>query len=275
MLSKPGENASPSALDHIRCIVENGLRHSTLRDEIYCQLVKQVTNPTKERFGILGWELIAICTGCFAPAAFFKPLTRYLDVEREQPGEIGAWAAYCKDRLLKTADRGKRLFVPVEREVRAIQLRKPLMEVFHFMDGKQKQIPIYSSTTAEEALEFLLQMVGLAGAKGYMIYESYLLQNETESETIERSLLNSEVICTSLSRFHLFQSSFQHRDDYKPSTRFVVKRKLFLPDVPSSPSEDHLMFHQASHFLSSPLHFPLTFSTACPKTPARSSLYRC
>lgn len=115
------------------------------------------------------------------------------------------------------------------------------------MDDKQKQIPIYSSTTAEEALEFLLQMIGLKDSTGFMIYESYQITDErkNQSQTVDRSLLFSEVICTSLSKFNQFVTSFANKPHITVNTRFVVKRKLFLPfQQITNPIEDRLMFAQ-------------------------------
>ena len=244
MLTKPGANKGLEAMTHIRAVVRNGLERSTLRDEIYCQLVKQTHNNLKERCEAFMWELMAICTGCFAPSYFLKNLIKYFEDVMENSGEVGAWASYCKDRLLKTAERGKRLFVPIKKEINAVQVRKPLMEIFHFVDSKQKQIPFYSSTTYEEALEFLLQMTGLSNAVGYMVYEQYLITDEIkgESQTVERSLLASEVICTSLSKFEAFKSSFDNKPHIKADGRFLIKRKLFLGNIEKN--EENLLFHQ-------------------------------
>lgn len=121
MSSKPGDNSDITALVHVRAIIRNGLERTSLRDEIYCQLVKQ-THNAKERCEILVWELMAICAGCFAPSYFLKYLLQYLEITMESSGEIGAWASYCKDRLLKTSEQGKRLFVPIEKEIIAVQV---------------------------------------------------------------------------------------------------------------------------------------------------------
>ena len=244
-----GEDGAFKSLLHAATIIRNGLQYSSLRDEIYCQLIKQSTANPKEQHVIRIWELLAFCSGCFAPSPnFYKYLTKHFDaVAEEQSGEIGAWASYCKDRIVKVSEMGKRFFVPTDAELLAVQKRKPMMQVFHFLDGKQKQVPIYSSTTAMESLEFLLQMVGLKDAEGYMVYESYQLTSTARVETTLRSLLYSELLCNSLSKFRELETSYRDKN-VTLTTSFVIKRKLFLSPrlPPADPVEVRLQFHQTA-----------------------------
>ena len=115
------------------------------------------------------------------------------------------------------------------------------------MDGRQKKVPIYSSTTAMESLEFLLQMVGLKNPEGYMVYEHYVVLNKKTNRTdiIERSLLYSEVLCNSLSKFEALELAYPE-EEFHLETSFLIKRKLFLlpRKISNDPVEIALQFQQ-------------------------------
>jgi myosin-7 len=68
-----------------------------LKDEIYCQILKQLTENRNKTSEERGWELLWLATGCFAPsAALQKEVTMFLRTRRNQ------FAADCLIRLQKT-----------------------------------------------------------------------------------------------------------------------------------------------------------------------------
>ena len=56
-----------------------------------------------------------------------------------------------------------------------------MITMFEFCNGKQKQIPVYSSTTVAEALEFLCTMMGIEDREGYSVFECYEITKEDGS----------------------------------------------------------------------------------------------
>lgn len=78
-------------------IFEPPLKNEILKDEIYCQIIKQLTDNRNKISEERGWELLWLATGCFAPSASLqKEVTLFLRTRRNQ------FAPDCAIRLQKT-----------------------------------------------------------------------------------------------------------------------------------------------------------------------------
>lgn len=142
------------------------LSDSALRDEVYCQLMKQLTNNRIQLSEERGWELMWLVTGVFACGQqLMKELVEFL---KTRPHPI---AKECLKRVFKTHKSGPRMYTPYMVEVEAIQHRS--MQIYHkvyFPDDTDEAFEVDSSTRAAELCEQIAGRLELKNSDGFSLF---------------------------------------------------------------------------------------------------------
>jgi len=149
-------------------IYEQPLLDEVLRDEVYCQIIKQLTdNPYKiseER----GWELMWLLTGSFTCSASLQD-----DVKLFLKSKSRVWgiATDCYIRFHKTLRQGPRKYPPHLVEVEAVQ--EKTVRIFHkvyFPDDTNVAFEVESSTRAKDFCQQIATKLQLRSAEGFSLF---------------------------------------------------------------------------------------------------------
>jgi myosin-7 len=107
--------------DFSDAIIEHALQHDALRDEVYCQLMKQLTDTESRQAEERGWELFWLCAGCFTCSSTLLPeIKKFMAYY----GQTSCLAGTCLTRLAKIQLQGQRKYPPHLVEIEAIQNKK-------------------------------------------------------------------------------------------------------------------------------------------------------
>ncbi|KAA8589751.1 hypothetical protein FQN60_013116 [Etheostoma spectabile] len=154
-----------TALEKVHFIVGYAIVRRDLRDEIYCQICKQLQDNSNRNSYFRGWILLSLCLGVFPPSdRFLRYLQSFI---RFAPG---GYASYCAERLRRTIMNGVRGEPPAWLELQATKTKKPMIVSVLLMDGRSINLPVDSSSTSKEICQLLSNKVKLKDTFGFSVY---------------------------------------------------------------------------------------------------------
>ncbi|KAH9945657.1 hypothetical protein B0H21DRAFT_744108 [Amylocystis lapponica] len=97
-------------LEEERWLLGEGLTHGELRDEIYCQVTKQLNGNPNAESTFKGWQLLCVLLVTFPPSKNFETSLRsYMQqATSQQEGRVDVMAKYCLRRLAYISKKGPR-----------------------------------------------------------------------------------------------------------------------------------------------------------------------
>uniref|UniRef100_A0AAQ5XKT1 Uncharacterized protein n=1 Tax=Amphiprion ocellaris TaxID=80972 RepID=A0AAQ5XKT1_AMPOC len=154
-----------TSLEKLHIIVGYAIVRRDLRDEIYCQICKQLQDNKNRNSYFRGWILLSLCLGVFPPT---EPFQKYLQsFIRSAPR---GYASYCATRLRRTVMNGMRGEPPSWLELQATKTLQPMIVTVTLLDRRSINIPVDSATTSREICQLLASKVRLKDTFGFSLY---------------------------------------------------------------------------------------------------------
>ena len=126
----------------LQSIISKCIEREELRDELYVQLMRQITNNANREEIVRLWVLICLATAAFTPS---KQLARYfvefLRRNLRMESAISCYAQFSLDNLWpKGAVVDCRRMAASSQEINAVKNLSSLLVKFHLLDGSTKTV---------------------------------------------------------------------------------------------------------------------------------------
>ncbi|XP_018419003.1 PREDICTED: unconventional myosin-VIIb [Nanorana parkeri] len=156
-----------SMLEKLHFIAGNGILRPEIRDEIYCQICKQLSGNNNKSSYARGWILLSLCLACFPPTEkFIKYLQNFIR------GKQIAHSAVCMKQLTRVMANGARSEPPSWLELQQMKGAASLEIPIKIMNGETVVIQSDSATNAKEVCRSISQELKLTDTFGFSIYIS-------------------------------------------------------------------------------------------------------
>ncbi|CAH2301997.1 pleckstrin homology domain-containing family H member 3 isoform X2 [Pelobates cultripes] len=223
----------------IQGVLQTCLDLRPLRDEVYCQVIKQTTDPPEP--GSLNdlryWQLLTCMSCTYLPSpAVLRFLHTHLQRTQELfPGtEMEKYAEFILASLDKTKQRE---FVPSYDEISVLINREELSCMVYYPGAGTCKVQITSHTTAEELVQELTDKLNLSNSHNvFALYE--------QNSHYEQALSKATIIADTLTRFENLSCK---EKGFESRWRLYFKLYCFLniEDVAKDSLEYSFLFEQA------------------------------
>lgn len=126
----------------LQSVLSKCIEREELRDELYVQLMRQITNNTNREEIVRLWVLICLATAAFTPSkVLFRYFVEFLRRNLRKESAISCYAQFSLDNLRpKGAVVDCRRMAAGSQEINAVKNLSSLLVKFHFLDGSTKTV---------------------------------------------------------------------------------------------------------------------------------------
>ncbi|XP_032896838.1 unconventional myosin-XV [Amblyraja radiata] len=160
--------------------------HEVMKDETYCQIIKQITDNTSSKTDSIqrGWRVLYILTAYYKCSEVLKPyLFKLMETVCRMPGaSFQGIAKACHQNLKKTFQFGGRIQFPDGIELRAMVAgRSSKRQVFLLPGNVERHLKIKTCSVAVDVIEDLCTEMGLQNPEAAEEYSVFVITNKGQN----------------------------------------------------------------------------------------------
>ncbi|KAJ8356986.1 hypothetical protein SKAU_G00197800 [Synaphobranchus kaupii] len=142
-------------------------QHEELRDEIYCQIMKQMSSNTNRLSLENGWQLMWLCCGLFRPSqALLRHTQRFLESRPREP-----LASDCLQRLQGMLRMEPRKLPPHQVEIDAVlQNSTQIFHKVHFPNETEELFEVTTTTRIRDLCHSIADKLMLSSPDGLSLF---------------------------------------------------------------------------------------------------------
>ncbi|XP_041077515.1 unconventional myosin-XV-like [Polyodon spathula] len=248
--------------DYIVSILQLGKEKEDLRDEIYCQVIKQVTLNPQQESCVHGWTILTLITGFFHCSNTLLPyVTRFLqEILQDQGNSFQEMAHLCEENLRRSLIHGGRRHIPSKQEMDAILHGRSSKRIPIYLPGKVEHYgKIHTFTVALELVSDLCAEMGvlqLQEIKQFYVYancnQGQVVQPIRHDEYVFDFLLDGNTVTLWLKRvmwkepLH-FENEFYINVHYRQILSDYLEGKLLLANDSAQLDQQMAMLAALQH----------------------------
>ena len=254
LLGYMGDKQMPFPAMLAQDLLRKGFENRGLRDEIYCQIIKQLTNNPRPESNAKGWQLMCMCVQTFPPSFDMEMYLMHYILERRDTGRgvVIDFAKYCLRTLEAMLSAGDGVgYVPQVEEILAFKERPPILASISLVNGDNlvTDLPVTPDLNVLNILEMCVQWTQLTDSRidslGLFVYD---LGDQRETPDTSQSYYDLERTPRPLRNDEFMGDVIVSKARQKRNFKFVFKKKIFLPAHNyrgDDPGYDRLLYLQA------------------------------